>query len=126
MGLFDELTIERDYPEFGIKHGECFQTKSLFQELGQFTLSADGTLVQHRYDSVPIAQPEESWPQFKRVELGTETIAYHGDILLYRERADQEPRELVARFTNGILESLTPLSNYAESSRMLLMLHGAR
>lgn len=131
MGFSDNLRLEAAYPEYGVPRGAPFQTKSLYAGGGEFTITVDGQLVEHRYryeEDPERSHPYGDWPmpKPKRVSLGDRVIAYHGDILLIYNGPDKRWLELVARFTQGRLEWLRPLEEYPEENRVLLIEQGAR
>ena len=129
MGFCDDLTLEKAYPEYAIAPGQVFQTKNLYQGTGDFTISADGELIEHRYrydqDQQNLHSVTRS-PVLKRVPIGDRVIEYHGDILHFGSKADERYRELVVRFTHGRLEWICPLDKYPEANHALLIEQGAR
>ena len=117
MGIFDDLTMERAYPEYGVEAGDRFQTKSLYAGGGRFTITASGELIEHcyRYEQDPSrALPGFTHLPLKAVYIGDRAIGYHGDILLWPYKATKLDDELVARFTHGTLEWVKPIGDYPE------------
>ena len=47
MGFCDYVTLQNGCQEYGIRPGSLVQTKSLYAGGGEFTITADGTLVEH-------------------------------------------------------------------------------
>jgi hypothetical protein len=128
MGFCDNITRDQEYAKYGVARGRSFQTKSLYAGGGEFTIPADGSLVEHRYRFENDRQRPESASLYspgRRVHVKDTVIAYHGDILLYGARKE-ETLELVARFTNGRLEWIRRLEDYPEANRALLIEQGAR
>jgi hypothetical protein len=121
MGFCDYVTLQNGCREYGVPQGSLLQTKSLYAGGGEFTITADGTLVEHlcRFEQA------EGRPYYRRVPTGERVIDYHGDILL-THAADEQVSEFVARFTHGRLEWIRPLEDYPEANRGLLMEQGAR
>jgi hypothetical protein len=125
MGMFDTVKLESAQPEHGIAAGTTLQTKDLFAVGASFTITADGRLVEHPccYENDPqdIAVSAKPLP-LRQLPLEDRQIAYHGDILLVGEAANGDHLlELVARFTDGRLEWLRPLSTYPAESLGLLI-----
>jgi hypothetical protein len=129
MGFCDDVTLERAYPEYGMAARRTLQSKSLYAGGGIFTITRDGKLVEHlyRYEEDPEhVYPFSRQPTLRRVAVGERVIDYHGDILLYQTGEADRVRELVVRFTNGLLEWVRPLEDYPEGNRRLLVEQGAR
>lgn len=129
MGFFDTVKIATAHEECGVPQGKVFQTKSLHAACGEFTVTADGKLIEHlyRYDNdMECNEPSTLFPRSKRVPMGDKAIDYHGDLLLRARGADGCDKDVVARFTRGQLEWIRPLSDYPEENRVLLLEQGAR
>jgi hypothetical protein len=129
MGFYDTVTLDQEYPEYGIARGTVFQSKSLYAGIGDFTITSDGTLVEHlcRFETDLDQPPRFTWqPPNKRVHIGDKVIEYHGDILLSGDATAQRFEKLVARFTHGRLEWIRPLDQYPEANRLLLVDQRAR
>lgn len=129
MGFCDDVTMERAYPEYGVEHGDTFQTKSLYAGGGKFTITVTGDLIEHRYRYEQ--DPSRALPGFthlplKPVHIGDRAISYHGDILLWPNKAMELDDQLVARFTHGTLEWLKSVRDYPEENKVLLLEQGAR
>src|SRR5271165_6360247 len=107
MGFCDYIKLESASPENGVKEGTMFQSKSLYAGGGEFTITADGKLVEHRfrYENDPaIPHSKGRSLRGKRIHVGDRVVDYHGDILLHGSRPDHSPTQLVVRFTHGRLE----------------------
>jgi hypothetical protein len=115
MGFSDNLTFEKAYPEYAIAPGQVFQTKSLFQLTSDFTISADGKLIEHRYryDKDPeYLHPVTKFPLAKRVHIGDRVIEYHGDVLLTPINGGstvQRTRRSLYEWTPGMDTPLRPI-----------------
>jgi hypothetical protein len=128
MGFCDNIKLDQECAEYGVARGSSFQTKSLYAGGGEFTITSDGSLVEHHYRFENYRQQPVSASSYspgRRVHAKDMVIAYHGDILLYGTGKD-ENLELVARFTNGRLEWIRRLEDYPEANRALLIEQGAR
>jgi hypothetical protein len=122
MGFSDRVRIDRAYPDLGIERGRDFQTKSLNAGGDDFTISADGKLVEH------VWRHEFDAGRFSSTRIAGEDklIAYHGDVLLFSRDPYGNTREFVARFTHGQLEWIRPVSEYPIENLHLLVEQGAR
>src|ERR1700733_14246386 len=103
MGFCDYIKLEIASPENGVKEGTMFQSKSLYAGGGEFTITAEGKLVEHRYrheDDPAIPHSNRCWLRGKRIHVGDRVIEYHGDILLHGSMPDGASKQLVARFTH--------------------------
>jgi hypothetical protein len=129
MGFADNVVLEQASQEYGLKAGTTFQTKSLYAGGGEFTITSDGKLVEHRYryeDDPTSRHSVGHWGRSKRVHVGDTVIDYHGDILLHGVQPDYSPKEFVARFTHGRVEWIRPAEEYPEENRRLLVEQGTR
>jgi hypothetical protein len=129
MGCCDIITLDREYAEYGIARGTIFQSKSLHAGDGQFTITADGKLIEHlgRYETdTERGDNFTQQPVYRRVYVGDQIIEYHGDILLYGPPRNKRSGELVARFTHGRLEWIRHVDEYPESNHAFLVAQGAR
>src|SRR5579871_1883738 len=98
MSLYDEVRLQREYPELAIELGAKFRTKSLHSTQCEFTITDDGKLIehQHRYEQGPERRhPVGGWPLSKRIHVADELIDYHGDLLLNRYGLEDRLEQLV-------------------------------
>jgi hypothetical protein len=131
MGLFDTVRLERSYPEYDVPAGLKCQTKSLYASCHEFTITADGKLVEHLFRYEP--DPERVHPMLghilnRAIPIGDKVIDFHGDIsLVYTlDRPHDRLQELVARFTHGQLEWIRPIEQYPAGNRTLLTGYAAQ
>lgn len=94
------------------------QTKSLFRGLDRFTITREGKLLHHRQYHEPVFDHplNESTTPLKCVprQEGDVDLGYHGDIEMCETTPSGELVKYVARFTDGILESIRPLEALSE------------
>ena len=129
MGFSDYLRFEAPYPEHHIAPDLMYQTKSLYASGAEFTISKDGQLIEHQFrieEDPDRLNPHTARPLWKRIPIGDRVIDYHGDILLYGPISGGHPKDVVVRFTHGLLEWIRMAEDYPEVNKTLLLEQGAR
>ena len=98
MGFCDNITRDQEYAKYGVARGRSFQTKSLYAGGGEFTIPADGSLVEHRYRFENDRQRRKVHPCIHRAGGSTSRIRWSRTmgISCSMERGKEETLELVA------------------------------
>jgi len=119
--MFDDIKCEAKLPD-GRVPGGCFQTKSLFCCMDQFTITAAGKLIFHRHQYETDGEREVrsgvTRPEHKLVHMEDIDMDYHGDIRFYGPTLEDHLVEYVARFTHGTLEWIRPYETLSETHKM--------
>lgn len=120
MGMFDDIKCEYPLPDAEAQ-GETFQTKDLDCLLDTFTITKEGRLMYHAYDTLIVPEDERTLckgiPPEKRTELQKtcgmfgrknerlEDENYHGYLRFYTS-INGVQYEYMAKFTDGDVESI--------------------
>ena len=120
--MFDNLRCEYPLPD-GFEGDASYQTKDTPDQcLNDYTITADGTLVQQLYRSEPVPEDEkpdaevgslrEILGRSRRVADGTtEALDFHGAIEFYSCGPDSAEREYVALFDHGKLLKIETIAS---------------
>lgn len=118
MGMFDYLEVKYPLPPPG---GHGFQTKEFNCEMKSITITEDGRLILHDYETEVTPKAERPHPdaaddsfdsliESLRVKSGTERdviIEHHGDVEIIGQHPNGTDFVLyVVRFTHGRVESI--------------------
>ena len=125
MGMFDEVKVLYPLPDPEVQ-GHAFQTKDLDCMMDDYTITNEGRLIHHTYQTEEVPEEEREYygtPEWnerpfvrlfgmiRRVPTGDVDTEYHGDIHLYthtgdwnNDRASVVEYDYKARFTEGQLQ----------------------
>jgi len=124
MGMFDHLKCDAPLPDDRLAVGCRCQTKSLFNSMVDFTITAQGRLVYHRHtyeeDGETKLLGRLVIPRYKRIATEDIDMLYHGDVLFYGSKDQKTWVDYVARFMEGQLQWIRPLEALPETHRWWL------
>lgn len=124
MGMYDDVTCEMPMPDGRDMVKDSFQTKSLWNCMDRFTITAGGRLIfNKRKYYLPGEKDAEGKPR------GPEHVAdidmdYHGDILILGSAMDGSYLSYAVRFTHGMVEWIRPFDSLPELHRQWLIERG--
>jgi len=120
MGMYDELYWEATLPPDHPPAERDFQTKSLFNALAKFTVTAEGRLILHDARYEPSGETTDGLPRLSRVPIGDIDVQFHGDMRITCT-AEDRLIEYAIRFTHGKLEWIRPWMDLSETHQELII-----
>lgn len=80
MGMFDEIKCDAPLPDAKCSRDSLFQTKSLYNSMDYFTITAGGRLIFHEHHRELI---DKSGLRYKLIHVADIDMEYHGDVEFY-------------------------------------------
>jgi hypothetical protein len=120
MGMFDEVICQATMRGLPFRPGTVCQTKSLFNAMDRFTVTANGRLVWHRVRLLQSNSAEGEGPRWEKEPMGDLDLKYHGDLRLYGDDAEGCGQDIVIRFTHGVAEQAWRVEDAPEEVRTVL------